>query len=221
MPQKFSQQLHQAAEPLWQKSIHHPFIQEMASGKLPINAFRYYLTQDTKYLTAFGKLHQRTAALLPKAQGQLLIKLSEGSGEEAYRDPMLEQLSLTPEKIAKVPIAPTNYAYITHMEHQLSVSAPAAVTGLLPCYWLYDEIGAYWQYQASPVPIYQSFFEGYRADSFDVSTRQLIDLIDQLAEKADNQTRQQMMTAFLRSSNYELAFWQMAYQHETWQDLGN
>lgn len=44
---KFSEKLHQAAAPLWQKSIHHPFITELASGKLPLATFS--LLSDAGY----------------------------------------------------------------------------------------------------------------------------------------------------------------------------
>lgn len=218
---KFSEILHEAAAPLWQKSIHHPFITELASGKLPMETFRYYLTQDTKYLTAFEQLHERTAALLPQSQGDLLLKLAAGSGEDDQRNPMLEQMNLSLEEIQKAPIAPNNYAYITHMEHQLSVNLAAAVAGLLPCYWLYDEIADYWKNQTSPVPVYQAFFDSYQTVGFDTSTRQLIDLVNDLAAASNETVRQQMMTAFLRSSSYELGFWQMAYTHQTWSDMIN
>lgn len=218
---KFSEILHEAAAPLWQKSIHHPFITELASGKLPMETFRYYLTQDTKYLTAFEQLHERTAALLPQSQGDLLLKLAAGSGEDDQRNPMLEQMNLSLEEIQKAPIAPNNYAYITHMEHQLSVNLTAAVAGLLPCYWLYDEIADYWKNQTSPVPVYQAFFDSYQTVGFNTSTRQLIDLVNDLAAASNETVRQQMMTAFLRSSSYELGFWQMAYTHQTWSDMIN
>lgn len=218
---KFSEKLHQAAAPLWQKSIHHPFITELASGKLPLATFRYYLTQDTKYLTAFEKLHERTAALLPQSQGALLLKLANGSREDVQRSPMLQQLKLSPAEIQQAPIAPNNYAYITHMEHQLSVDPAAAVTALLPCYWLYDEIADYWKDQTSPVPVYQAFFDSYQTVGFDTSTQQLIGLVNELAANSNETVKQQMMTAFLRSSSYELGFWQMAYTHQTWADLAD
>lgn len=218
---KFSEKLHQAAAPLWQKSIHHPFITELASGKLPLATFRYYLTQDTKYLAAFEKLHERTAALLPQSQGALLLKLANGSGEDVQRSPMLQQLKLSPAEIQQAPIAPNNYAYITHMEHQLSVDPAAAVTALLPCYWLYDEIADYWKDQTSPVPVYQAFFDSYQTVGFDTSTQQLISLVNELAANSSETVKQQMMTAFLRSSSYELGFWQMAYTHQTWTDLAD
>ena len=107
------------------------------------------------------------------------------------------------------------------MEHQLNVDPAAAVTALLPCYWLYDEIADYWKDQTSPVPVYQAFFDSYQTVGFDTSTQQLIGLVNELAANSNETVKQQMMTAFLRSSSYELGFWQMAYTHQTWADLAD
>lgn len=41
-------------------------------------------------------------------------------------------------------------------------------------------------------------------------------IVDQLGEAADAEEQQQMQTAFLRSSYFELHFWEMAYKHEQW-----
>ncbi|GHV97204.1 aminopyrimidine aminohydrolase [Lactobacillus nasalidis] len=218
---KFSDQLHQAAAPLWQKSLHHPFITELASGQLPLTTFRYYLTQDTKYLEAFNQLHEKTAALLPSSQGELLLRLAREAGEDVQHNPILLQVDLTAGQIRQAPIAPNNYAYITHMEHQLSLSPAAAVAGLLPCYWLYDELADYWKGQTSPIPVYQAFFNSYQTAGFNNSTRLLIGLVDDLAAENSDLVKEQMLTAFMRSSRYELGFWQMAYTHQTWDDLEN
>lgn len=217
MNNSFSKILHQEAEPLWQASIHHPFIEGLASGDLPVDIFRYYLIQDSKYLEAFGQMHEKAAAILPQEQGDLLLELAAEAGEDIKRSPMLKKVDLTADQIDQAPIAPTNYAYITHMEHQLQVSPAAAVAGLLPCYWLYDEIAAYWQGQKSPVSVYQDFFDSYTSAEFDSSTQKLIGLVDELATSSAAQ--EQMMRAFLRSSSYELSFWQMACQKESWYDL--
>lgn len=220
MTAKFSDKLHTESASLWQASEKHPFIQELASGKLPIDIFRYYLTQDTQYLKAFNELHAEVAKILPKEQGDLLLHLASSAGEATERNQILDGLDMTFDDIFKVEMAPTNYAYITHMEHQLNVSPEAAVAGLLPCYWLYAEIALKWRGQTSPVPVYQKFFDGYAADNFTGSTDELIKIVDNLADNADDKTRKQMETAFMRSSHYELAFWQMAYTHQTWDDLG-
>lgn len=40
----------------WERSFEHPFIQELVSGELAPEVFRYYLLQDRYYLEHFSKL---------------------------------------------------------------------------------------------------------------------------------------------------------------------
>jgi len=44
----------------------------------------------------------------------------------------------------------------------------------------------------------------------------MVQLIDHLSEQADSAERAQIKDSFLKSSNYELNFWQMAYTMENW-----
>ena len=216
---KFSEKLHQTLHHSGKK--HSPsIITELASGKLPLATFRYYLTQDTKYLAAFEKLHERTARPASlNHRAWLCLKSANGSGEDVQRSPMLQQFQLI-SRFNQLPSLPNNYAYITHGA-SASVDPAAAVTALLTCYWLYDEIADYWKDQTSPVPVYQAFFDSYQTVGFDTSTQQLISLVNELAANSSETVKQQMMTAFLRSSSYELGFWQMAYTHQTWADLAD
>ncbi len=216
----FTDRLHQETQAIWQASLNHPFIQGLAAGTLPVSTFRYYLIQDTQYLRAFSHLHELVAERLPQADGERLLKLAASAGEDTHRNEILADLNLTSEEIAASEMAPNNYSYITHMEHQLLVSTPASVTGLVPCYWLYAEIAQNWQGQTSPNPIYQKFFDGYAGSDFTTSTKALLELVNQLAEISSLEEQEQMRTAFMRSSQFELAFWQMAYTNQTWADLG-
>ncbi len=44
----------------------------------------------------------------------------------------------------------------------------------------------------------------------------MIQIVDQLAETANQKEQQEMIHAFVRSSYFELHFWEMAYQHQEW-----
>lgn len=124
----------------------------MHDGTLPEDTFRYYLIQDHHYLTAFAALHEAIAEHLPADQAQVLLALAqvllalnEGSGEDTIRDKMHAELGIIATDFATTPVAPTAYAYISHMYYQLNeVNPQAAVAGLLPCYWLYAKLAPTW-----------------------------------------------------------------------------
>lgn len=103
------------------------------------------------------------------------------------------------------------------MYYQLNeVNPQAAVAGLLPCYWLYAQIGAHMAKLTSPKPLYQAFFDAYASDDFTTSTNQMLDLVNQTAAASSPDVQTQMATAFKRSAVYESHFWQIAYQKERW-----
>lgn len=216
----FTDQLHQAAKPVWQKSFDHPFITEIADGTLPLDKFRFYLKQDRYYLEQFGDLHGAIADQISDPTiKQFLLDGAAGlhDGEDQIRHTMFKELNITPEEIKTTPIAPTAYGYVTHMDFQLEHAFPAAaVTALLPCYWLYSEIGNNLKNVQSPVTVYQQFLDSYSADDFNDGTRQMIEIVEHLSQPLNDDQKAYVQKVFLQSSAYELNFWQMAYTKEQW-----
>ncbi|MCT3400281.1 thiaminase II [Lentilactobacillus hilgardii] len=215
-----TQTMHQQAAPLWQESFDHPFIKELAAGSLPTDTFRYYLKQDRYYLENFGDLHQQIADHLSDASiKQFLYDGAQGlhDDEATIRREFFQELSITTDEIKATPIAPNAYNYVSHMYHELNEGSPArAAAALLPCYWLYNEIGKKLVKNGSPVEIYQQFINTYDSNGFTDATNQMINIVDKLGEQADPDEKQKMNTAFIRSSYYELHFWGMAYNHQKW-----
>ncbi|GEP24819.1 thiaminase II [Lentilactobacillus diolivorans] len=219
MPE-ITQSMHQLAEPLWQESFNHPFIKELAAGNLPTDTFRYYLKQDRYYLQNFGDLHKQIADHIssPKIK-EFLYAGAEGlhDDEADVRKTFFQELAITPAEIEATPIAPNAYSYVSHMYHELHEGSPArAAAALLPCYWLYNEIGKKLIKNGSPVKIYQQFIDTYDSDGFTDATNEMIKIVDELGAAANSDEQKGMKTAFVRSSWFELHFWGMAYEHQQW-----
>lgn len=53
---KFSEECRSAAAEWWEGSFVHPFVQGIGDGTLPIDRFKYYVLQDSYYLTHFAKV---------------------------------------------------------------------------------------------------------------------------------------------------------------------
>lgn len=216
----FVEQLHEDAKPIWQKSFNHPFIQELVAGTLPKEIYRFYLKQDRYYLEQFGKFHLEIAKHVDDPKAIKVLKegaLGLEDGEIDIRESMFNQLHITDDEIQNTPIAPTAYNYVTHMHYELmSGSVGRAIAALLPCYWLYNEIGKNLVDRHSPVKIYQQFLDSYASDEFTDGTTNMINLLEQYSQKASQTELDLMERAFLKSSTYELEFWQMAYTLEHW-----
>lgn len=213
----FTDQAHANAQALWDASKRHPFIQQLQAGTLPAATFRYYLIQDHYYLHEFGKLHDLAADQSndPRVVKQLRAgAASLRDGEIAVRQTFFDRLNVTAEEIAQQSPAPTCYAYISHIYRSLMTQGPAgAVAGLLPCYWLYAEIGQALAGTGSPVPIYQSWIDTYNADDYTGSMHDQLALANYVATPANTAA---LLEIFKKSSWYELQFWQMALDQEKW-----
>lgn len=221
----FTDQIHEAAAPLWQQSFDHPFIHELQDGSLPSDVFRFYLIQDRYYLSEFGKLHEQVAEQVSDADGKaFLLAGAQGlkDGEIAVREGFFDQLGITDDEIKRTPIAPTAYNYVNHMYAELYRGTPQqAIAGLLPCYWLYNEIGKQLVAQGSPDDLYQRWIETYDSDDYTDSVNQMIALTNQVADESNDVIKEKMQTSFVRSSSYELAFWQMAVDRQGWRATKN
>lgn len=217
----FTDQIHELATPLWQQSFEHPFIQQISAGTLPKSVFRFYLLQDRYYLSEFGELHEQIANQLADAKGKrFLLAGAQGlkDGEIAVREGFFKTLNISAQEIKTTSIAPTAYNYVNHMYAALYRGTPErAVAGLLPCYWLYNEIGKQLISQGSPDSLYQRWIETYDSDDYTDSVDQMIELTNQTAERVSDSEREAMTATFLRSSAYELDFWQMALDQEKWE----
>ncbi|GAA2985868.1 thiaminase II [Lentilactobacillus parakefiri] len=217
---KITDTMCEQAEPLFEASFNHPFVKQLSSGSLPQQTFRYYLKQDRYYLQNFAALHSKIADQMTDPDiKDFLYAGAQGfnDSEKEVRTAFFEELNITQKEIVQTPIAPNAYSYVTHMYHELNEGTPSrAAAALLPCYWLYNEIGQRLIQAGSPIKVYQQFIETYDSPAFTTATNKMRAIVDQLGASASAEEQEQMQTAFLRSSYFELHFWEMAYKHEQW-----
>jgi len=213
----FTDQAHTATLASWTASKQHPFIQQLQAGTLPEATFRYYLIQDHYYLQEFAKIHDLAADQTTDAAAATQLRAGAASlreGEMAVRETFFKRLNITDDEIAATPMAPTGYAYTSHLYRALVTAGTAgAVIALLPCYWLYAEIGAKLAHLGSPVPIYQAWIDTYNSADY---TAEMADQLALANRVATPENTDQLLAIFEKSSWYELHFWQMAIDHQTW-----
>ena len=69
----FTEQLWTNIEPVYAKTIQHPFLQGLTSGELPRERFDFYLKQDALYLGEFSKALSLLAAKAPRQEWGLIL----------------------------------------------------------------------------------------------------------------------------------------------------
>ncbi len=216
----FTQQLREKANPIWEKSFNHPFVQGIVKGELEIEKFRYYVIQDSYYLSQFARVQAAAAmkALTNDTTNRLVIHAENtGLAEQGLHQTFMKELNITEEEQERLAPAPTAYAYTSHLYRAALLGNTAEIiAALLPCYWLYYEIGQRFKDEKPENPIYQQWITTYGSEWFGELVLEQIKRLDELAEHASDEELARMTENFIISSEYELAFWQMGYTMEPW-----
>jgi len=217
---KFTDQLREVTKDSWEQSLNHPFVLGIVNGDLPFETFKYYILQDIYYLKNYGKVHaiaasqaedfRITAILADKAR-------FTAEAELTVHKEHAEILNITQEDMDHFKPAPTAYAYTSHLYRATMFGNLAhTVAAILPCYWLYADIGKVYQ-DATPGPeIYQNWIKFYAGDRFQESTQSMIDLLNMLVEDMNEKEKEKVKEQFVIAKDYELMFWEMSYTFETW-----
>ena len=216
MESSFGNQLWQAASPIWPSISQHPFLLELQDGTLPVEKFRFYIKQDYLYLAAFGRAAAAALAMAPDDDtARNLLKRVTTPVERPLHTDLFDQLGITSDEVSRSLPAPTNLAYMNHIEVSMDLGGLASgVAALLPCPRIYHEVGKI--LQVPPHPIYRAWQSTYADGILEESLSAWSQLVNRFAERSGPDTRAAMSRAYLTSARYEFMFWSMAYNLEEW-----
>ncbi|MFW6135921.1 MAG: thiaminase II [Chloroflexota bacterium] len=220
MGSSFTDQLWDGIAPIYQAILEHPFVTGLTDGSLSEDRFQFYAIQDAHYLRDFAKSLAAAAAKAPRdewteffsehARDTLVV-------ERALHDSFFTGWDLTPEQVYATPVAPTTLAYTSYLLRVAhGASFEEAVAALLPCDWIYIEVGEQLLKEGSPNSLYRSWIEFYASEEFRPIVQEFIDIVDAAAEGASESRREMMHQHFAAASRYEWMFWDMAWRMETW-----
>ena len=206
--------------PLRQAILTQPFLEELAQGTLPPESFRHYIVQDSLYLAEYARVLAIAAARVPTATGRL--EFSDGAKvavqvEEALHQAFFAQFGVTPDMARASAPSPACQNYTGYlMTLAATRSYEELIAGILPCFWVYWEVGcAIKPRAASPNP-YAPWIDTYADPGFGEATARVRALVDQAAETAPALLRDAMAQAFRMATRYEWMFWDSAYRRESW-----
>lgn len=97
-----------------------------------------------------------------------------------------------------------------------NASFEEAVAVLLPCFWVYREVGLANAAKSRPKNPYQAWIETYAGEAFGEAVACQIVIADRLAQAASDKNRAAMAGAFRRCKQLEWMFWDSAYRLERW-----
>ena len=214
------QALRRAAAPIWQAIFQHPFILELGAGTLPREKFRFFIRQDFLYLRDFARVLCLGGAKAPGLPTMDLFARHAHNTvlvEQALHGTFARRLGISLKGLARTSPAPVTQAYTRHL---LSVAEleglGALVVAILPCYWIYQEVGTRLQRSLPKDPLYARWVRAYAGKEFRALVQEQFRLIDRLGREATASQRSRMTEHFVMSSRYEYLFWEQAYQLRGW-----
>jgi thiaminase/transcriptional activator TenA len=176
--------------------------------------------QDALYLQRYAEALAAVASRAPaSAQTEMFARHAAGiiTVERALHDSLLPELGLDPGAIDTAEPAPTTLAYTSYLLASVRGGSYAEGVGaVLPCYWIYWEVGKELLRRGSPDPRYQKWIDTYAGDEFAAEVREVIEATDALAADLSPAERARVHRHFQTTSRYEWMFWDMGYRQETW-----
>jgi thiaminase/transcriptional activator TenA len=215
------------SEAAWQRTaglraaIHRlKFNLELTAGTLAPERFRFYILQDAIYLGEYARVLALAAAKAPDAA---TVQVFAGDAvqaiavEQALHGRYLAEFGVAPEAAAAAEPAPDCLAYTSFLlatAHQQPW--PVLVAALLPCFWIYWDVASAIVRDAGSANRYQAWIDTYADPRFGDAVRQVLDIADRAAATASPEVNAAMLSAFARSAQYELLFWDGAYHQRQW-----
>ena len=220
MTGRFTDELWQSIEPIYEQIVAHPFVTGLTDGTLGDAEFRYYAIQDAIYLQDFARSIAATAAKAPRDDwAETLAEHARFMlvGERALHEGFFAGWGMTPADVYATPPSPTCLAYTSYLVRVAwSGTFEESLAALLPCYWIYWEIGKRLEVAGSLNELYQRWIAMYASEEFAGPVRAGLAMVDAAPAERPASRRARLLRHFVTTSQYEWMFWDAALRREGW-----
>ncbi len=219
----FTQELWHNNIELYQKTLNLPFNQELAAGTLSADAFCHYVIQDAHYLLAYGRALAIAAAKAFDADD--VIQFAEGAKiaiivERSLHNDFMQHFDISKQQFENTPLTLACHHYTSFLTATAwSESYPVVLAALLPCFWIYAEVGKDIVEKSVVNNPYQAWIDTYSGEEFHTAVRNVIATVDKVAARCDDDTKAKMHAAYTMGAKLEWLFWDSAYQQRQWMGL--
>lgn len=206
--------------PTYDEILRHPFLAGLTDGSLEPNRFAFYVTQDARYLVDYARALAVLAAKAPEPEQVAMFARHAAGALEVERElhaTLLPELGLDPAVVAAAEPAPTNLAYTSYLlATAYGGSFADGVAAVLPCYWIYAEVGAALVERGSPDPRYARWIDTYAGEEFALVVAEVLALVDQIGSDVSEAQEARLHRHAATATRYEWLFWDMAWQQQEW-----
>ena len=213
-----TEDLRQSVGPLWEKTVHHPFVSELGEGTLSGDVFQVYFTQDHLFMKDWIALMCAGVMKAPDFDHArplaAFIHIALG-GEEGLSQEYFRERGLSPEEVRGLQHLPTTMAYSGFLRRIATEGSFHEIVTVLPgIEWPYLEWGQRLEAAGKrPGNKYYQIWIDLHAG------KDLEEFASWMRRTLDNATVGHvsgLKQIFLTALRYEYLFWEMAYKGEAW-----
>lgn len=220
---KFSQILWQENQKLYEATLNLPFNQELAKGTLSRDAFSHYVIQDAHYLLAYGRALAVCASKAYEADDVILFSEAAKVAivvERSLHDGFMQEFGISRDDFLNTPLTLACHHYTSYLlASAYADSYPVVLASLLPCFWIYAKVGQDIYDKSAPNNPYQAWIDTYAGEEFHTAVQNVINALDKVASRADENTLNKMRVAYTYAAKLEWLFWESAYHQDNWRGL--
>src|SRR5918992_6319647 len=214
----FTNELWRSIVTIYNEILAHPFLRGLTDGTLTEERFRFYVLQDALYLREYARTLSLTGVRSPDES--TLVMFNEHSAgaimvERSLHESFLETLEVTQEEANRTAPTPTTLAYTSYLLRTASLGDyPEVLGAVLPCYWIYWEVGKALLGRSSPNALYKRWIDTDGGEEFGALVEAVLDLTDRVCEDLNSSQKARVRDAFVITSRYEWMFWNAAWTLE-------
>lgn len=216
----FSQELWSTGAATYAEILRHPFLTRLTDGTLDKDAFRYFVIQDSHYLRSYARALSLVSSRATDPDDVALFARHASEAitvEKELHASLLGGLGLSAGAVDEHGAGPTTTAYTSYLLGICATGTYAeAVATVLPCYWVYRDVGRELLARSSPDPLYAQWIATYGSPEFDAVVESVLAVTDRLGVDLSPSERRRCHQHFATTTRYEWMFWDAAYQRLTW-----
>ena len=194
----------------WHQILDLPFVRALGEGTLDEDLFAFYLDQDALYLRDYSRALATLSARADTAEAQ--VHWAAGAHEAIAAESQLHEGWLANRARLGGP-SPITMGYTNFL--RASAAGDDYVVGaaaILPCYWLYEEVGAVLSSQNHADHPYAEWLSMYGGEEFAAEVERSLAEVERAFEAASPAQRVRAARAYLSACVYEREFFDQAHR---------
>jgi len=216
----FTRELWRSITSVYDEILAHPFLRGLTDGTLSEERFRIYVLQDAVYLREYARALSLAGVRSPGVSALVMFNQHSAGAitvERSLHEGFLQDLGVSRGEAEATKASPTTLAYTSFLLRTAALGDyPEVLGAVLPCYWIYREVGKALLERGSPNLRYQKWIDTYGGEDFGALVEAVLDLTDRVCEDLNSSQKARVREAFIVTSRYEWMFWDAAWRLEGW-----